>query len=244
MIYINLLPKEFRGRERMPLKSVMLVAGLVGTACTMLAYGAWLWFGELAAAKSDRQVAQETLDSLQPQLAHVKALESEKKGFESRAATLDEIAQNRVGWTAKLDQMIDVINTGGNGQKYLIWLDDLTVSRQYDKKTKTAGVYKAQANCGGENIGLVANFLDDLQTSEFFEGFDPPKPPEGKLRDDGEGLIPSSAWNFDLELKLKARETAEQKPTKAAKSAKSAKSGAKPNAKDGAEPKAAEGEDQ
>lgn len=37
MIYINLLPKEFRGRERMPLKSVMLVAGLVGTACTMLA---------------------------------------------------------------------------------------------------------------------------------------------------------------------------------------------------------------
>lgn len=244
MIYINLLPKEFRGRERMPLKSVMLVTGAVAVACTMGAYAAWLWFGELTAAQSDREVAQETLDSLQPQLAQVKALESEKKGFESRSSTLDEIARNRVGWTAKLDQMIDVINTGGTGQKYLIWLDDLTVSRQYDKKTKTAGLYKAQANCGGENIGLVANFLDDLQSSEFFEGFEPPKPPEGKSRDDGDGLIPSSAWNFDLELKLKARETEADKQPKTSKGSKAAKSGGKPNGKEAKDAQAAEGEDQ
>jgi Tfp pilus assembly protein PilN len=241
MIYINLLPKEFRGRERMPLKSVLLVAGGVGTACTLGAFAAWLWFGELAAARSDRELAQETLDSLQPQLAHVKALEAERKGFESRASTLDEIAQNRVGWTAKLDQMIDVINTGGSGQKYLIWLDDLTVSRQFDKKTKTAGLYKAQANCGGENIGLVANFLDDLQGSEFYAGFEPPKPPEGKRRDDGDGLIPSSAWNFDLELRLKARETEADRPAKASKNSKSSKAGAKKPAKDAS---AVEGEDQ
>jgi Tfp pilus assembly protein PilN len=220
MIYVNLLPKEFRGRERMPVKQVIALTGLVGASCSMAALGAWLWFGEYATVQSDRALAQETLDSLQPQLTQVKALVAEKKSFESRAATLEEIAQNRVSWTAKLDQMIDVVNSGGSGQKYLIWLDDLTVSRQYDKKTKTAGIFKAQANCGGENIGLVANFLDDLQASEFFSGFEPPKPPEGKSRDDGEGLIPASAWNFDLELKLKARETAAEKPAKPAKGGK------------------------
>jgi Tfp pilus assembly protein PilN len=223
MIYINLLPQEFRARQRMSLKNVALMGGLVAANCSLLAWAAWLWFGEYATTQSDRQVAQETLDSLQAQIAYVKALEGEKKSFESRESTLVAIAQNRVGWTAKVDQIIDVINKGGSGEKYLIWLDDLTISRQYDKNTKTAGMFKAQASCGGESVGMVANFLDDLQDSEFFAGFDAPKPPEGKMRDDGADLVPSSAWMFELELKLRSQDKEAEKPAKAAKAGKSAK---------------------
>ena len=97
-----------------------------------------------------------------------------------------------------------MINLGGGGEKYLIWLDDVTVSQKGDARRKEHGKLKASAHSGSGNFAQVAKFLEDVENSSFIEDFYPPAPPSGTQSSRDEALIPSEFWNFQLEVDLKA----------------------------------------
>lgn len=202
MILINLLPGEFRQKRRTPLKYMLGVTAAVAVNACLVAWWGWTAFGAAAEVKSELALLQDTEAGLKPQVTYHKALEAESNMFRSREQTLDQITKSRVGWTEKIDQLVELINRGGE-EKYLIWLDDLSVDQKQQRNKGAAGLLKAGGNSGSENFAHVANFLEDVEESDFAHDFGKPKPPEGSETKVDENLSPSTVWSFELELALK-----------------------------------------
>lgn len=206
MININLLPEEYRRKARTPFKMMLAVSAVVAVNTSLAAWLGWLAFGVAARVSSEHAVLRTENDGLQPQVAYHKSLEGESKRHEAREQTLEQITASRISWTRKLDEFIDVVNRGGDGQRHLTWFDDLNVSQDDDSGRGSYGSFKASGHSGSDNFGQVANFLDDLEASTFLVDFRPPAPPEGSESLTDEELMPSVVWAFPLSVELKAPE--------------------------------------
>jgi Tfp pilus assembly protein PilN len=221
MITINLLPPEYRRAHRVPIKILAATAAAVAVNATLLVWAAWTQFGVRTEVLGELQVRQDDLAALESRVQYHKKLEEEKKSFESREETLAEINANRINWTQKMDELVDVINRGGNGDKYLIWLDDLSVTQvapnanKNKGKATSIGSVRANGHSGSPNFGLVANFFEDVSTSAFAQGFFPPAPPEGRRSSVDTELVPSETFSFTLDMQIKAQEGKAAEPKKA-----------------------------
>jgi hypothetical protein len=228
MIRINLLPEEYRKKARTPVKLLLAVAAAVTINGGLLAWWGWAAFGVASEIESEKSVLQLEMDGLTPQVTYYQSLEAESKQHKSRETTLTSITKSRISWTRKLDELVDVVNRGGDGQRHLIWLDDLQVAQTNETSTKTYGAVRANGHSGSDKFAQVANFLEDLEGSPFISDFQPPAPPEGTQTLVDETLMPPVAWSFPLSLSLKSpeeRAAADEKPKngKDAKDAKDAK---------------------
>lgn len=223
MIRINLLPEEYRRKSRTPLKLMLAVAGVVSVNAGLFAWWGFLAFGIQAEIESERAVLQTENDGLTPQVNYHKALEGERLRFASRESALAAITKSRIGWTRKVDELIDVINDGGEGRRHFVWLDDLMVSQRLDARTKSAGMVKAAGHSGSDDFAQVANFLEDLERSPFIQDFNPPAPPEGTQTLVDKELDPPVVWAFPVSLSLKLKD--EPAPAKKPAAAKPATAG-------------------
>lgn len=212
MILINLLPEEHRQKRRTPVKLLLAVSASVAINGSLAAYWAWTAFGVAAEVKSELAVLEEQKQTLDPQVSYHRDLEGESKLFDAREEMLKKITASRISWTRKIDELIDVINVGGDGEKYLVWLDDLTVDQKESGRNKSFGSLKASGHSGSPSFANVANFLDDLERSSFCEDFNKPSPPEGSQTAKDEGLMPADVWNFPIEAGLKAPEERRRGP--------------------------------
>lgn len=206
MIRINLLPEEYRRKARTPIKLMLTVSAIVAVNTSMAAWLGWLAFGVAARVESERVVLQTENDGLQPQVAYHKSLDGESKRHKAREETLAQITASRISWTRKVDEFIDVVNRGGDGQRHLTWFDDLTVSQEVDARSESGGSFKATGQSGSDDFGQVANFLDDLEASHFITDFRAPAPPEGSESQTDEELMPPVVWAFPLAVNLKTPE--------------------------------------
>lgn len=222
MIRINLLPDDQRAATRTPVK---LVATLAIVAALNAGLGTW-WafeaFSEQVAADQAVASRELELEGLRPQTDHLKALDSEMREHKAREEALASIAANRIGWTRKLDEFVDVVNKGGDGQRHLVWFDDMQVVRTSDPRAKTAGELRAAGHSGSEKFAQVANFLDDVSASGFAGGFLPPADPEGSQSMEDKELVPSNVWSFPLSMKIQAPEERGSGAKKGAANQKSA----------------------
>jgi Tfp pilus assembly protein PilN len=206
MIRINLLPDEYRRRNRTPFKLMLTVSAGVAVNGVLVAWYAWLAFGVSAEIESERNVLQTELDGLTPQVNYHKALEGEQKRYAAREQTLGSITASRINWTRKVDELVSIIDSGGEGERHFVWLDDLNVKQTTDPRARNAGSLKASGHSGSDNFAQVANFLDDVESSTFIEDFLPPAPPEGTQTLVDTELIPPVVWAFPLSLDLKTNE--------------------------------------
>ena len=171
-----------------------------------MAYWAWTAFGVAAEVNAELSVLRDTKAGLDPQVAYRDELVAESKLFESREQTLESVTSKRVSWTEAVDELIDVINAGGDGEKYLVWLDDLSVDIKENSRAGVFGMMSAQAHSGTANFAQVANFLEDIEGSDLAQSFQKPAPPTGSASMKDEGLMPAEIWNFPLEMGLKSPE--------------------------------------
>ncbi|MCY2960301.1 MAG: hypothetical protein NTY35_09065 [Planctomycetota bacterium] len=214
MIRINLLPEEYRKKARTPIKLVLALAAVVTVNAGMATWWAWQRIGIQAEIESEAASLQTEMDGLNPQVTYHQSLESEAKQYKTREEALASITTSRISWTKKLDELIDVVNRGQNGQRHLVWLDDLQVSQTTDPKAKVPGTVRASGHSGSDKFAQVANFLEDLEGSTFIADFQPPAPPEGSQTNVDETLMPPVAWSFPLSLTLKSTEERLGKVTK------------------------------
>lgn len=203
MIRINLLPDEYRRSNRTPIKLMLSVTAAVAVNSALIAWAAWLGLGVLAEVESEQSVLQTEMDGLTPQVTYHNALEVENKRFAARELALAQITNQRVNWTQKVDELVDVVHTGGEGERHYIWFDDLTVMMTEDKRNNSFGTLKASGHSGSENFAQVANFLEDVEGAPFLMGFNPPAYPEGRSSTKDEELIPAVVWGFPLSLTLR-----------------------------------------
>lgn len=202
MIHINLLPQEYRRANRTPIKFTVGVCAAVAINCTLVAWWAWMALGVKAEVNSELAVLTDTMESIAPQKQYHDSLNKENTIYKSREATLREITGNRMSWTKKVDELIDVVNRGGYGEKYLIWFNDLSVEQSATSARGNFGSLRAAGHSGNPNFAHVANFLEDLESSPFVSDFSAPAPPEGSQSSVDKDLLPAENWSFPLELNL------------------------------------------
>jgi len=210
MIRINLLPEEYRRSNRTPIKLMLGISAAVAVNTILISVLGWLAFGVAKKIDSEMTTLQVEMDGLTPQVAYHRALEIEGKEYESRERTLSSITKSRIVWTRKLDELIDVINRGDEGQRHLVWMDDLSVAQSTSPRNDNYGSLRASGHSGSDKFAQVANFLEDLETSTFIEDFYRPAPPEGTQTVVDEDLVPPVVWAFPLSLTLRSPEEREE----------------------------------
>ncbi len=206
MITINLLPQDFRRRERTPWRLfAATMFGVVGASAS-LAYAAYARFGLLARVRAEREALEDELAGLKPSVVYHDDLVAEKTEADKRLATIQEIRSSRVQWTRKLDELSDIVNTASDADRYLVWFDELTADA--GQEGRTGGKLTTKGLSGSDNFANVALFFEDLKAhAEFTKDFDGQSNPTGKRTEKDEELIPPQVWEFPLELTLKKRET-------------------------------------
>jgi hypothetical protein len=241
MIRINLLPEEYRKTSRTPIKLMASIAGLVAINAGLFAWLGYVHYNVEKLVEGEKDTVQNEMSGLKPQLDYYASLDSESKQYKSREQTLSSITKSRICWTKKLDEFIDVCSRGGDGERHLVWFDDLQVVQNLDPKAKVPGTVSAAGHSGSDKFAQVANFLEDIESSSFISDFEKPAAPEGTQTLVDETLIPPVAWAFPLKLKMKAREepNAKKDDPKAKPPAKGAR-GPKPDPAQPAQPAPAE----
>ncbi len=209
MIRINLLPDEYRKRTRMPVKRLAAIAAVVAVNASLLAVLGHLHFAVANEIEGIHDGHQLEMDGLKPQVAYHDALATEIKLFSSREKTLSDITKNRVLWTRKMDQLIDVVNAG-NDVDHFVWFDDVSAQTQRPRggrATKNYGSFEANGHSGSDKWDRMANFLDDVVDKDltlFNDDFDTLNRPQGRKNDSDEDLIPAVNWVFPLKLTLRS----------------------------------------
>lgn len=239
MIRINLLPEEYRKTTRTPIRLMASIALIVAVNAGLAAWLGYVHFNVELQVESEKNTVQSEMGGLKPQLDYFAALDSESKQYKSREQTLSSITKSRICWTKKLDELIDVCSRGGDGERHLVWFDDLQVVQNLDPKAKVPGTVSAGGHSGSEKFAQVANFLEDLEGSSFISDFEPPAAPEGTQTQVDESLVPPVAWAFPLKLKMKPRDDSAGKPA-APKPGKNAARGPRGTKPDAAQPAPAE----
>lgn len=222
---INLLPAEYRRKERTPLKTLLPVLACITVGVAAGAFWAWLHFGELSQVRVTHSGLEDQNNQQKPQLAYLASLKGEQAEYADRANTIKEIASSHVTWTRKLDEFWDVVNESHRGERFLIWLTEMEVKRpdargvaQAGKGAKKpvegeritlGGLSFSNVNNEGDPLQRLNQFRDAILGSEFFKtDFLEISNPAGKAVQMDDGLDPSKAWTLDLAMTMKARQAA------------------------------------
>jgi len=179
--------------------AVVLVNG------SMLAFWGWMAFGVATEIEAERSVYQLEMDGLTPQVKYHNDLDAEIKSFATRESTLAQITKNRVLWTKKLDELIDVVNLGGDGVRHYIWFSDLNVKQETNPRSGNYGQFSAAGHSGSAKWDQVAAFLADVEDrnlTDFMDVFNKPASPEGTQNITDSELVPSEVWSFPFKLGL------------------------------------------
>ena len=207
MIRINLLPEGHRQKEKTPLKYFALVAGSAAANAALLSFLAWTTFGVEASVQSELSVLKDIQDGLKPQVEFHKALEKESSFYTAHENTLEELRNERVSWTRQMDYLIDVINDGGEQERYLVWLEGLKIDQaRGGRPGQAAGSLSARAHSGTADLINVTDFLRDVKQSGMSKYFHEPAPASGTASIKDEELQPAEIWDFPFEMKLKSSE--------------------------------------
>ena len=226
VVSINLLPEEFRRRERTPLR---IFAASVAAAVVVAAAGAtlaYLHWGKLSSLEDTIARLEDDRVALEPLIKHHDALNGEISEHEKWRQTIREVRTSRVPWSAKLDQFMDLLTQAGDQGRYLIWFNDLAITQAESRGS--GGSFIAKGVSGSDDVAKVASFLSDLRRSEFISDFSAISPPEGKVTESGGDLVPKAVWEFPLTLTLAQRDPKKAAGATAAPAAPSAPASAQP----------------
>ena len=200
MIQINLLPEEYRRRERTSIKVFATILGAVVVACCSAGYLGHVYFQEYQTLVSERESQQEKLRNIEGLAKYDDRLVAEIKEYEKRSKTIQQIANSRVLWTRLLDRFIDLVNNEGSTERHMCWFDNLKVgdTRGAAGPRMTLAAFSETASWKKQ-----ADFLDDLQNDElFFTDFDKITAPGGVVTENTK-REPVEAISFKLELQMK-----------------------------------------
>ena len=202
MIRINLLPEEFRRSERTSFKLLAATLAAVIVVCSAFGWFGLVYFGDLGQLEEERHTFEDTLRTKRERATYHDALEVEKKDYEARSETIQNICRSRIAWTEVLDQLIDVVNNDGNTERHMAWFRSMSVRDSGDQKT--GPLIGMPGYVQGGHPKKIADFHDDLEHAPFFADVLRKSPPSGSLEIDTK-RSPSEALFFGLEWTFKSQ---------------------------------------
>lgn len=200
MIQINLLPAEYRSREKLSLKVWATTFAAVVTVCGAGGYFGHVYLDQFKTVEAQRVSREDKLRELKPLASHYDKLVEEAKEYRLRETTIQDIATSRALWTQLLDNFIDIVNNEGNTERHSVWFDNLTVTAG---RAKTGSSWNLKALSQTNSFTKQANFLDDVRNDpEFFRDFMTINAPGGSVVSES-SKEPPEAISFELKLAMK-----------------------------------------
>lgn len=223
MIRVNLLPAEYRRRDRTPFRVFVSLVAAVMAVCGCGFYYADTFFGELGGVEARLSEVKAELAGLLPQVKHHDSLVREKDDYAARATTIHEISKSRISWTKKIDELIDITNAGepreDTGEGYLVWFGSLDIvqnvlesgakkKKKGSTEVETAGSFRLQGMCATQEMSSIVDFMDDLKANdEFFRDFAFIEDPKANLNNqEDQALEPAHVMNFPIAMPVLSRE--------------------------------------
>lgn len=210
MITINLLPQEYRKRERTPI--VVFLPMLVGLVAVLSAgfVAAYVHFAMLSEAQNRKRTVQAELDQKAPNLRYEQSLIAEENEYKGRVQSISDIAASRIVMTKKLDELWTTISAGDATGDYLVWLQELKSvppKATPDKKNggpKVGGVLAMKGLTLADRDPLLDfnRFHAALKGSELFKSCTEINNPDGKISAFNDDRTPKKGWTVDLELTM------------------------------------------
>ncbi|MBL8696548.1 MAG: hypothetical protein JNJ88_20800 [Planctomycetes bacterium] len=197
MISVNLLPEEFRRRERTPLR---VFAATLAAAVVVAGLGAgvaYLRFGQLVSVQETLARIEEDRQGLEPMLKHHAALSVEIAESEKWHQTIYELRAGRINWTTKLDQFVEFISVRGDQGLGTAWFDEVSITQTIDNKT-SGGTFALQGHIEGDSVGLVADLISASKEHPFYGDFVSASVPEGKTTSSERGVVVDFPLTFTL----------------------------------------------
>lgn len=198
MIRINLLPQEFRRGYRISVKVLSASIGAAVVVCAALGWFVLVYFGELGALEAQHRAITEELAEKQKSATYYDQLESNRKDYNNRVQTIQQIGKSRRLWSKFLDELIDVVNNDGDTERHLAWFDSMSVTGDPKRGVSIAMPGAVQ---GGE-MARVANMHEDIESAPFWPQILTKSDPGGKL-DVDKSREPSESFKFTLQLQFK-----------------------------------------
>ncbi len=212
MIQINLLPSEFKKRERTPLAVFLPFIACLSTTLIVAAFAAWVHFDWLAEAVNESAQNDSILSQRQPQLNYEKSLLAEERDYKSRADTIQDIAGSRLLMTRRLDELFDIIEDGKE-DGHLIWLTSLKMAPASINKRRVRGRKGPESGGSLTLKGFALAESDPLhsynlyhakikQSRMFRLGYNDIGKPKGKVNIFTDGKLPSKGWSIGLTMTM------------------------------------------
>lgn len=193
MIRINLLPESYRRAERTSPK--VFAAALIGVilVCSSLGWFGMVYFGDLEKVIVKHKGITETLAGVKKRAAYYDDLVRERKEFSKRKETIYAIARGRMMWVRFLDELISVVTNEGNYERHVAWFHSMQIRGSRDGR-KGPSVVLPGAVQGGD-LRKIANIIDDVEASNFYQNIGEPSMPSGVKKIDV-GLFPPESFTF------------------------------------------------
>ncbi|MFK7741930.1 MAG: hypothetical protein AB8H80_16555 [Planctomycetota bacterium] len=187
MIRINLLPADLRRGNRLPPR---VLAAAFGAALLVSAAVGWfglVYFGDLADKEQELQRVSVEFTGLKPKVTYHDALVANRKEYELRVQTIQQIGKSRRLWSQFVNELIDVVNNNGVTERHLAWFDSINVKSDPAKGARVV----VPANVQGADKSLLANFHEDIEAAPFADELKKKSDPTWKLEIDEERMPPA-----------------------------------------------------
>jgi len=222
MIRVNLLPQEYRKAESTPLKQFFSLIGAV--VLVAVAAVAWLWvrYGMLEKAETERNDEKQKVANQAPQLKQVSDLEAWVAEYRGQYEKIDQVAQNRLVLSRKLDELWEVVVNPVQTGRYEVWLQSLSFALA--PTAKTGGAVQFAGTSAGPKFNRLSDFHEDLKKSDFYRDFADITYPSGNKQDlPGKNREPKEGWTFNFTTSLKALKDLYESRAKAVAAAETGK---------------------
>lgn len=195
MIEINLLPPQYRTVERTPLPVFL---GLIAAILVIAGAGGYLWKLQIDGRKLQEKKDQLTSirDTKQKEVDEIKRIEKEIQESQGRIDTVLNIAESKVYWAQKLDQLTHVLPS-------YAWIESLS----YD-----GGSLKLTCKARGTSWQRYTELRQKLRNdTNFMYHFDPIPLVPISIVPPGPIYLEPAVLSFNMTLPMRA---VEQPPAK------------------------------
>ncbi len=181
MIAINLIPAELRKVDATPLPRRLTIFGGVALNGLALVVALTYFLVQIPTLQSQKESIQSQIyqaATINDVEKRYNALISQKKDFEQRRDTIEQIEKARMIWAKKLDQLWDLVPPD-------MWLSDLRLEEPPKRKSKRGQpeekprghILIIEGYTAGPDVAKVSAFIRALEEKgaegkDFFEDFE------------------------------------------------------------------------